>query len=182
MKVSWARFVHRAKCVRSVTKLQEEIVREVRVEQSGRLGSPSCTNPASVSFEQLLRFREERQGRYCAKYLRDISDISVRDKSRCCKEERGVLLFSLGLTKAEMEESFILETESRLRDVTAGQLELVRAETDATQSRPCKDKTLILDSRGSSHTSCCLLVFVRPSKRDEGWYLATTDRRLGVTL
>jgi len=157
-------------------------VRDVRVEHSGRLGSPSCTSPASVSFEQLLRFRDERHGRYCAKYLRDISDISVRDKSRCLMEERGDLLFSLGLTKAEMAESFMFVTESSLREVTAGQLELVRAETEATQSRPCNDRTLILESLGNSHISCCLLVLVNPSIRDEGWYLATTERRFGVTL
>lgn len=157
-------------------------MRDVRVEHSGRLGSPSCTSPASVSFEQLLRLRDERHGRYCAKYLRDMSDISVRDKSRCFREERGDLLFSLGLTKAEMEESFIFVTDFRLRDVTAGQLELVMAETDVTQSRPCNDRALMLESLGSSHISCCLLVLVNPSIKDEGWYFATTERRFGVTL
>jgi len=111
-------------------------VSEVSVEHRGRLGSPSCTNPASVSFEQLLRFREDNEGRYWARYRREMSDISVRDKSRFLKDERGDLLFSLGLTNAEIDESFILETESKLRDVTAGQLELVSAETDVTQSRP----------------------------------------------
>jgi len=59
-------------------------------------------------------------------------------------------------------------TEPKFREVMAGQLELVRAETEAAQSRPCSDNTLMLDSLGRSHTSCCLLVLVRLSRREEG--------------
>ena len=41
---------------------------------------------------------------------------------------------------------------------------------------------MVFDSLGRSHTSCCLLVLVRPSKREVGWCLATTESKLGVTL
>lgn len=81
-----------------------------------------------------------------------------------------------------MEESLMLVTERRLRQVMAGQLELVRAETEAAQSRPCKGSILVLDSQGSSHTSYCSLVLVRPSRREVGWCLATTESKFGVTL
>ena len=95
--------------------------------------------------------------------------MSVLDKSKCHKEGRGDLLLSLGLNKEEMEESFMLVTEPRFNQVITGQLELVKADTEATQSRPCRDNTLMFDNLGSSHTSCCLLVFLRPSSREVGW-------------
>ena len=84
----------RNKWIRSVNKGQEEMIREVRVVHKGREGSPSWTRPASVSLEQLWRLREERLGRYWARYLREMSDMSVLDKSRCRKEERGPLAIS----------------------------------------------------------------------------------------
>ena len=66
----------RNKWIRSVNKGQEEMIREVRVVHMGMEGSPSWTRPASVSLEQLWRLREERLGRYWARYLR--SDMSAR--------------------------------------------------------------------------------------------------------
>ena len=80
------------------------------------------------------------------------------------------LLF-LGLNKEEIDQSLMLVTEPRFKQVIAGQLELVKADTEATQST---DNTLVFDNLGSSHTSCCLLVFVRPSSREVGWCLAIT--------
>ena len=145
----------RAKWIRSVNMGQEEMIREVTVVHKGREGSPSWTRPASVSLEQLWRLREERLGRYWARYLREMSDMSVLDKSKCRKEERGDLLLSLGLNKEEMEESFMLVTEPRFKQVIAGQFELVRAATEATQSRPCRDNTLMLDSLGSTQAAAC---------------------------
>ena len=40
-------------------------------------------------------------------------------------------MLSLGLNEEEMEESFMFVTEPRFKQVIAGQLELVRADTEA---------------------------------------------------
>ena len=81
----------RAKWIRSVNMGQEDIIREVTVVHKGREESPSWTRPASVSLEQLWRLSEERLGRYWARYLREMFDMSVLDKSKSRKEERGTL-------------------------------------------------------------------------------------------
>ena len=81
----------RDKWIRSVNMGQGEMIREVTVVHKGREGSPSWTRPASVSLEQLWRSEEERLGRYWARYLREMFDMSVLDKSKSRKEERGTL-------------------------------------------------------------------------------------------
>ena len=90
---------------------------------SGAQGEGRVTqlDQTSVSLEQLWRLREERLERYWARYLREMSDMSVLDKSKCRKEERGDLLLSLGLNKEEMEESYMLVTKTRFKQVIAGQ-------------------------------------------------------------
>ena len=111
----------------------------LKVEYREREVSPSWNRPASVSLVQQGRFRVERLGRYWARYLREMSDMSVWDGSRS-QGGQGGLLLSLCGNISKMEESLMFVTDLRLRQVMARQFELVRAETDAPQSRPCKDR------------------------------------------
>ena len=63
-----------------------------------------------------------RLGRYCARYLKEMSDMSVWERSRVFSDARGDLLLSLGLKSREIEESLMFVTDLKLRNAMAGQL------------------------------------------------------------
>ena len=86
--------------------------------------------------------------RYWAMYLRVMSDMSVLDKSKYLKVEKGDRLLYLGPNKEETDK-YMLVAEPRFKQVVTGQLELARADIEATQSRPCREKCW--DNLGNSH-------------------------------
>ena len=107
--------VKRSKWIRSVNNGHEEMIKEVRVVYKGmRYTGPGTSGrcPICPCWTSLSTSRR-RKGTSYSTWV----GIRKRETDKC-----------------------MLVAELRLKQVVAGQLELARADIEATQSRPCRDK------------------------------------------